>query len=392
MKLSSGIRTNSCSKILLLILFSALTVFSSCSKKAEAAVEEIPEEPAVQQNDTHRWYSFTRDGFEEIPLPRLAQKPAVKAWTEAARISSSAATENHAFFTANRRGILIVDKKGNVTLESNALFFPTETIGSLFLDEGNPVFHVYRNGVFNTEDTAHEVASPFIAEYNMKTDIFYPVLYRDDFGMADTQEVSSVTVIDGTLFVSIKDMGKKTSFDYYRVVIPSTFTETASAAHVRTLDGTPISQEDFQKASNPLSFSIAPERLKGLLSDIPSSVKYSITYQTTGSRSTPVTYLHGFTADTMDSIITEAHAFVSGSWAAALFPDGTMYFQGSLPDRFAVAAGKSICFSMPELPEGFIYTDFAISGDFMTAGWEESGVFKTGAAGFIIVDLSKVLY
>lgn len=392
MKLANGISKNSCSKAFLLVLLSALTLFWSCTKKAEVAVEEIPEEQVVQENDTHRWYSFTREGFEEIPLPRLAQKPAVKAWTEAARISSAAATESQAFFTANKRGILIVDKKGNVTLESNALFFPTETIGSLFLDEGNPVFHVYRNTVFNTEDTAHEVASPFLAEYNVTTDIFYPVLYRDDFGMTDTQEVSSITVISDNLYMSIKDMGKKTSFDYYKVVIPSTFTETASAAHVRTLDGSPVTQAEFQEVSNPLSFSIAPERLKNLLSAIPSSVKYSITYQTTGNKSTPVTYLHGFTADTMDSIITEAHAFVSGNLAAALFPDGTVYFQGSLEDQFAVANGKSVCFSMPELPDGFIYTEFAIAGNIMTAGWEETGTFKTGAAGFITVDLSKVLY
>ncbi|MBQ0165709.1 MAG: hypothetical protein KBT02_01195 [Treponema sp.] len=365
---------------------------SSCSKKTEDAVllENDDLVPAAQ--GTHHWYSFTRDGFEEIQLPRLAQKPTGKPWTEAARISSSVATESLAFFTANRRGILMVDGNGSLTLKTDVRFFPEQTVGSLFLDEGNPVFHVYRNAVFNTNDDAHEVAMPFIAEYNLDMDIFYPVLYRDDFNMTETQEVSSITVRNEQLYLSIKDMGKKTTFDYYRVVIPSTFTDTASVAHSRTIDSTLIEQSEFQATANPEQFSASPARLKELLTAIPSSVKYSITYQTTGNESTPKTYLHGFTADAVDSIITDAYAMSGSSWIAALFPDGTVYFQGALPDMYMVAKGKPVCFSMPDLPKGYIWTVFAITGNIMTAGWEESGLYKTGAAGFITVDLSKVLY
>lgn len=367
------------------------TVFSSCKKDASETEEAVTETP-VQQEITHHWYSFNRDGFEEIQLPRLAQKPTVKPWTEAARISSAAANDTQAFFTANRRGILIVDSNGEVTLKTDARFFPDETIGSLFLDEGNPVFHVYRNTVFNTDAGTHAVAMPFIAEYNLTTDIFYPVLYRDDFGMSETQEVTSIAVHADELYLSIKDSGKKTAFDYYKVTIPSTYTETASAAHVRTIDGTPVTQDAFLAATDALSFQVAPERLKTLLAAIPSSVRYSITYQTVGNESTPDTYLHGFTATSIDEIITDAYAMAGGSWIMALFPDGTAYFQGSLPGNLTVADGKPVCFSMPELPKGFIWTEFAISGNILTAGWEESGIYKTGAAGFITVDLSKVLY
>lgn len=370
----------------------AAVFFSSCKAEDTETVEinETPE--TVTQQDTHHWYYFNRDGFEEIPLPRMAQKPSVKPWTEAARISSAAATDTQAFFTANRRGILIVGADGSITLKTDARFFPDETTGSLFLDEGNPVFHVYRNTVFNTDATEHEVAMPFLAEYNLTTDIFYPVLYRDDFGMSDMQEVSSITVNADELFLSIKDSGKKTSFDYYRVIIPSTYTDTASNAHTRTLDGVPVSQEAFLEASAPLPFGQAPERLKSLLEAIPSQVKFSITCQKSDNESTPRTYLHGFTADTIDEIITDAWAMSGSSWIAALFPDGTVYFQGSLPDMYMIADGKPVCFSMPELPDGFIWTMFAITGNIMTAGWEESGVYKTGTAGFITVDLSKVLY
>lgn len=392
MTFKTSVRKTCRSTAFLLILLSMTVLFSACSKKEEEAGVDTVEEVLLPENKTHHWYSFCHDGYEEIELPRLAQKPAVKAWTEAARISSSAATENASFFTANRHGILIVSADGTISLKTDARFFPEETIGSLFLDEGNPVFHVYRNSVFYNVENEHDVAMPFLAEYNRTTDMFYPVLYRDDFGMIDTQEVSSLSVQDDTVFLSIKDAGKKTSFEYYRVIMPSTFTDQASSAHIRTLDGTPISQEEFQQAAQPLSFSLAPERLKTLLASIPSTVKFSIAYQTVGSESTPVTYLHGFTADTTDSAITDANAMVSGSWTAALFPDGTVYFQGSLPDQYAVANGKPICFSMPELPDGFIWTSFAIAGNIMTAGWEETGTFKTGAAGFITVDLSKVLY
>lgn len=385
------ISRNTLSRSIVFMLMLAALLLSGCKKKEAEVLEDNPEISAPRK-DTHRWYAFCRDGFEEVQLPRLAQKPTVKPWTEAARISSAAATDTQSFFTANRRGILIVDADGTITLKTDVRFFTEQTIGSLFLDEGNPVFHVYRNSVFNTDSTDHEVAMPFIAEYNLETDIFYPVLYRDDFGMNDTQEVTSITVSNDELYLSIKDMGKKTSFDYYRVIIPSTYTDTASIAHVRTIDGTPVSQDEFLKASNPLSFTLAPSRLKDLLAAIPASVQFSLIYQITGNENTPSTYLHGFTADTADTTITNAYAMASGNWITALFPDGTVYFQGSLPDHNSVADGKPLCFSMPDLPKGFIYTSFAISGNIMTAGWEETGIYKTGAAGFITVDLDKVLY
>lgn len=376
----------------LMLTFVVGVLFSGCSKEEQEVVEAVPVEDPQPENRTHHWYYFTREGFEEIQLPRLAPKPAVKPWTEAARISSSAATDTQSFFTANRRGILIVDADGTITLKTDTRFFPENTIGSLFLDEGNPVFHVYRNTVFNKEEKFHDVAMPFIAEYNLTTNMFYPVLYRDDFGMSDTQEVSSISVNSNTLFLSIKDSDRKTTFDYYRVIIPSTYTETASSAHVRTIDGTPVSQDEYLAASGPAPFATAPERLKALLEAIPSSTKFSISLQATGSESTPVTYLHGFTADTLDEVITDAYAMTGSSWIAALFPDGTVYFQGSLPEQYMVADGKPVCFSLPELPDGFIWTVFAISGNIMTAGWEEAGIYKTGTAGFITVDVSKVLY
>lgn len=388
MKLISSTRL---SRTFLLFLLSGILILTGCSKD-EQEIAVLEPEPVLQKTGTHQWYSFSRDGFEEIQLPRLAQKPAVKPWTEATRISSAAATETQAFFTANRRGILIVDADGTISLKTDARFFPDQTTGSLFLDEGNPVFHVYRNAVFNKDSAAHEVAMPFIAEYNLETDIFYPVLYRDDFGMSDTQEVTSITASNNDLYLSIKDSGKKTSFGYYQVAIPSTYTDTASTAHVRTIDGTPVSQEKFQEASDPLSFQLAPTRLKELLAAIPSSVRFSMTYQITGNQNTPAVYLHGFTAETADSFIPEAYAMAGGSWIAALFPDGTVYFQGSLPDQYMVADGKPVCFSMPDLPNGFIWTSFAITGNLMIAGWEETGVYKTGAAGFITVKLDKVLY
>lgn len=374
-----------------LMLLSSAFILYGCGNSEENVESELTEDMTVT-SDTHHWYSFTREGFEEIQLPRFAQKPAVKPWTEAARISSAAASSERAFFTANRRGILIVDSNGTLTLKTDIRFFPEETTGSLFLDEGNPVFHVYRNSIFNTGSTAHDVAMPFLAEYNLITDIFYPVLYRDDFGMTDTQEVTSITVQDDKLFLSIKDSGKKTTFDYYRVIIPSTYTETASSAHIRTLDGTQIDQKVFQDESSPLSFQEAPARLKELLKAIPSSVKYSIVYQIQDNRNTSKTYLHGFTADMTDSDVTNAYAMAGSSWTAALFPDGTVYFQGALPDSYLLSDGKPVYFTMPVLPKGFIWTMFAISGDILTAGWEETGVYKTGAAGFITVDLKKVLY
>ena len=65
-----------------------------------------------------------------------------------------------------------------------------------------------------------------------------------------------------------------------------------------------------------------------------------------------------------------------GPLAAALTPDG---------EGFAFRDGEETRFSLPPLPENFVYTAAGLAGDTVIASWEEQDESAVGAAGFMVL-------
>jgi hypothetical protein len=73
----------------------------------------------------------------------------------------------------------------------------------------------------------------------------------------------------------------------------------------------------------------------------------------------------------------------------AVLPDGRGFYsippaQSETAEPFAGDAGPQP-FSLPPLPEGFIYTAVGLCGDTLFAAWEEQEDYNTGAAGFMAI-------
>lgn len=65
--------------------------------------------------------------------------------------------------------------------------------------------------------------------------------------------------------------------------------------------------------------------------------------------------------------------------AATVFPDGRgMYLS---------VAGEPQAFSLPPLPEGFVYTGIGFAAGALFAAWEEQEEFNIGAAGFMVIQI-----
>jgi hypothetical protein len=69
-----------------------------------------------------------------------------------------------------------------------------------------------------------------------------------------------------------------------------------------------------------------------------------------------------------------------GAVALLIFPDG----------RGVVAGGEDTAsrpglFSLPPLPEGFVYTRLGLAGTALVAAWEEQDGWNVGAAGFLVI-------
>ena len=76
---------------------------------------------------------------------------------------------------------------------------------------------------------------------------------------------------------------------------------------------------------------------------------------------------------------SQAHAFFSpGAFLLATCPEGDgLYVEA---ENLAVQS-----FSLPPLPEGFVYTGIGVVGDTVFASWEEQVGFSIGAAGFMAI-------
>jgi hypothetical protein len=96
--------------------------------------------------------------------------------------------------------------------------------------------------------------------------------------------------------------------------------------------------------------------------------------------------------ENQDSTPLDAYAFLSDTYAAALFPDGTFYFAGAVEGKYILLNGNPICMRLPKLPKGFKYTSFGIAGTKLYCGFEEYNFYKTGITGFLEVDLEETIY
>ena len=84
------------------------------------------------------------------------------------------------------------------------------------------------------------------------------------------------------------------------------------------------------------------------------------------------------------SVPLNANASAGKKYVAAIFSDGTTYIKSNESDEVSA-------FRLPLLPAGYIYGDFAISGDSLYVAWEQSSFYKTGRSGFLQVNLQSVL-
>lgn len=370
----------------------------SCSnrKKGQDSSNEtvlIPDMPAV----THEWFYFSKDGFSKIDLPQNAPKTVQKPWTEAVRISSAVTGDNAGFFTVNKKGLLILENGAELPeLKTDSRFFQAGTVGKVFLDGENPVFHLYKNSFFTSENqNANSQKTPFAIEYKPETSVFYPILYKSDLGFSENCEINDFFIKNkngnGRCYISKKEEADgRIDFSYYSIDLPESFASLALATGQK-INASEISVDDYRKQTALLSFSEAPERVKKLLNVIPESFPFIAVISDSVRGETSVKYLHGSASMFDTEKLPVANVLITDTFTVCVFSDGTTYFSGALAKGHIVNSSKTICFRLPLLPAGFTYGDFCIEGERMLAAWEESSFYETARTGFILVNLDKVL-
>lgn len=372
-----------------------LFILFSCSKAKQPNIES-PDVPITAAD--HAWYCFSDGALVKINAPQDAPLQPEKPWTEAVRISSASSAAGDgstipaAYALVNRTGVLVFNGD-KIHLYADTDLFADRSADNIVFQNDIPLFSLYKSTFFNTtvktnrqDDKLH----PFLAQFDPSSHIVYPVISCANLGLGAESEVTDF-IWDGNTFIcSVKtETDAKTDFRYLSVQPETPLLSLSPVNAGKSLLISQTDKESFRSQKVPKPFGTAPDRLKKMLSVLPSGTAFYVTCSTAGGHS-PRQYLKQQPDD--DSIPLNAQALLADTYACAMFSDGTTYISGALFGRHIIQNGKTSAFRLPKLPSGYEYSAFTISGTTMYAAWEETSFYKTGRSGFISVDLDRILY
>ena len=387
-------------------IISILTAFVilSCNEKDNAtnrrAQSPDPNLPAMPgKSSDHSWYAFSNGGFVQATLPQNSAIQSMKPWTESIRISAAGTNlDGNGYLLVNHIGALVFEKKENPTIINDKQLLSKSTASNLVFSNGNAFFTLSKNPLFNHSIEDYSTSSegafgsvrPYLIRINADNKLLYPCITYGDLELEDDEEIVG-SHYDGERWISsIKSEEKdvvtnedKVNFRYIRWDSLQDFALLSAQTRAGKVVIDECTEDDYLAVNIPADFSTAPERLKTLLSSIPSSFDFTVTLGKIGGTS-PSHFAHGSMATP-----TEAHALMADDWICAVFADGTTYFCGSVGKKI-INGGKTVAFRLPKLPKNYFYTDFCISGDIFVVGWEENDFYKTGRSGFLTVNLSEL--
>lgn len=393
---------NKCFLAAIIALNLVCALFSGCKNKDKAKEDQKIVEIGTQKTD-HVWYYFNQDGFVQVDSPRNAPFAGSFPYTEAVRISSAnnGATgldgTVKAYALANRLGVICFEND-KISVAKDVNVFANRTAANLVFIDGTPLFSVYKSAFFN--DTISSAAYKndtsahlFLVQFDDTSKISYPVINSTNLTELSNAEVTDFYWNGKEWYCCIKsvsgDASGKTDFSYIKFTpaAPITSISPVSAEDLITVKQSSVNE--FREVMNVKPYAQAPERIRNMLQNFDKTIPFIIEVKSAAGSSPRI-----YENEAPGSFETElkAKAIISQSWSAALFEDGTLFIEGALPGKHILRSGKPVAIRLPKLDEGYVYSDFVISGTTLYAAWEETDFYKVSRSGFLSVDLDSTLY
>lgn len=384
------------------ILSAALVLCGCGNKKKPKAIEQAKPQVQIeveQKSSDHKWFYFSAGSYIETDLPQHSPILSLKPWTESLRICDGNVDLNgKGFLLVNHFGVLVFENSAEPKLVQDSALFSDSTAGNLVFENNVPFFTLSKNSLFNSnlknqnpENPKNQDDESHIVRLSLENSMFFPCVTYSDLKIEDNAEVSG-TYFDGkNWFSSIKIDGKgKTDFRYIKWSANSDLVSLSPKSDSGKITISEISRDEYRNVNSPKDFSLAPERLKTLLSSLPPDFDFLLSLHRNGGVSPDYFYGGNQAQDSQDA--ADANAILTPEWICAIFGDGTAYFSGSLKGRSLINNGKTVAFRLPKLPKEYVYGDFCISGDFLAVSWEENDFYKTGRSGFLVVNMAEIFY
>lgn len=378
-----------------LCLIGALLFLDSCTPGAQKKVSSPQGAPGQSEQrgfsltpgPDPRWFEVGTNGPVAISSPDQASLVPFTPWPLARRIVGMVVQDDRIVASVNQEGFLTFQggtEAGDtgplrLTWVSEGDVWSHYSVGTVFSYLGNPSVFLYRDHFF-TDPTVpvlrYPVRSLVPGAPGLKT---LDLAFLRGLGTAEGWEADSLVAgSDGRWFLrsgrTVKNAGERRF-----LVAPS-------------LDspGIETNQGAFRNAQLPCPLSQAPEALQ---------LAIVSAYDIIGPNRRAVAMVIGKNYDSARSFFADPQSNASGSlgtstenilqlWGVAdknvgflLFPDGVCV-KAETHGKDRDSAER---FTLPSLPQNFVYTGVAILGERIIASWEEQDSWAVGAAGFVVI-------
>ena len=325
----------------------------------------------VQAGEFPLWFQFTGEGPVLIEtIEDACFSAALVPWPLAPHVRFMLAQGDDLLIAVNHDGFIRLSPYEAASIGlyyfSGGEFWRRYTVGAFVLFDEKPSALLYRDDRFFDSDEA--IPSPRLWTFDRYSAGMQPQTLPalDAFAPEDGWDVDALRRgADG--------------FWYFRAV-----KKMASRPEIRMLrsgdlarEGETVSLGAFQNAALPEPLSAAPDPLGEMLAAVFAENNCGLASVVSPEFQT----VRSFAANREKAAIS---GFFSGAFFMAAFPNGSALYM-------EVPAARSIrYFSLPSLPEGFVYTGIGICGDTIFASWEEQHEYSIGAAGFMVLRLTDV--
>jgi hypothetical protein len=365
-----------------MLFICGLLIFYSCAKKKNLQpIESLPEAGALavlQAGEYPLWFQLGPQGPEQLAaIEDACFSRALVPWPLTPHICFMLVRDNEVFMAANRDGILRFapwDTSGRTGMYcySGGEFWKVYTVTAFFFYDDKPAALVYRDDRFF--DTGATLPHPRAFTMNTQSSsleaLDIPTLSRfppSDGWDADALRLSA----NGSWYYRVirKDMPQGEIL-YFR---------SSSLKQ----EGESVSIGVFQNSALPEHLSAAPASLLPLFAALSAGGTTLVL-----SPDFPCPRYFAETNGSQVNILAYYRNTGESPVALAVNPKGRgLYAEVLPPPETENEAVKLRSLALPELPESFVYTGIALSGQNIIAAWEEQEYFNIGAAGFMVMKL-----
>jgi len=368
-----------------------LILFTACSGKGRPPVPvpyadtkvsgySGPAWPALallKTGENPLWFELGPDGPLLIESPSAASLTIFVPWPFARFIIDIQVWDDFLAMAVNRDGFLVL---GAVEEDAAAILYRvnggslwnTYTAESFFVWVGKPAVLLYRNDFFIEPDAPSLHPQVYVLDKSSPVPLGASVPALENFPSDGPWEAEVIHRGPGGLW-------------YYR--FKEKGTSQAETAYFRTGDlaeaGTRISIGEWRNSNTQEIPGNIQRRLDAIINA--ASVTYSggvgLVKVISTEYKEPLFFSPKTTASDSREGLLYAYIREADQLTLAIFPDGQGFYSSEKePDVKP--------FSLPSLPEAFVYTGVAVFGKVLTASWEEQQDANIGAAGLMVVNIS----